>query len=166
MAEELRLPPEIERYYEKWRKDPRSKIFAQLADAYRKIGMLDEAIDVCLQGLKVHPSYVSARMVLARAYLEKDMDAEAESELSGVLGTDPGNILASRMLADLLYKKGNLPEAVEQYQRLLKLSPLDREIKSILEKAEAELKASPAPVPSPPVAEERREGEELSPEDL
>ena len=73
MAEDLRLPPEIEKYHEKWRKDPTSRVFAQLADAYRKTGMLDEAIEVCVEGLKVHPSYNSARVVLGRAYLEKGM---------------------------------------------------------------------------------------------
>jgi len=161
MPEELRLPPEIERYYEKWRKDPTSKVFAQLADAYRKIGMLDEAIDVCLQGLKVQPSYVSARMVLARAYLEKGLEAEGEHELLEVLKGDPNNILACRMLADLLYRKGRKQEAVGQYQRLLRLTPLDREIKAILEKAESELKVSPGPMPLPTVAEEGKGRKEI-----
>ncbi len=148
MPEELDLPPEIERYYEKWKKDPQSRIFAQLADAYRKSGMLDEAIEICTEGLKVHPSYGSARMVLARAYQEKGKDFEAERELMEIIKNDPNNLLANRLLGDLLYKGGRVQLALERYQRVLKLTPLDREIKEILEKMEASLEASAVPPPT------------------
>jgi len=146
MPEKLDLPPEIERYYEKWKKDPRSRIFAQLADAYRKSGMIDEAIEICLEGLKVHPSYGSARMVLARAYQEKGQDLEAEREFLEIIKNDPNNLLANRLLGDLLHKGGRVQQALEQYQRVLKLTPLDREIKETLEKIEASLEPSAAPL--------------------
>lgn len=145
MPDKLELPPEIEKYYEKWKREPQSRVFAQLADAYRKSGMLDEAIGVCLEGLKLHPSYGSARMVLARTYQDKGMDAEAELELWEVIGNDPDNILANRMLGDLLHKGGKTLGAFEQYKRVLKLTPLDREIKAILENMETILNSSPAP---------------------
>src|SRR2546422_8119942 len=38
----------------------RSRNFAPLADAYRKAGLIDNAIDLCQNGLKLHPDYVSA----------------------------------------------------------------------------------------------------------
>ena len=174
MPEKLHLPPEVEKYYERWKKDPKSRVFAQLADAYRKSGLLDEAIDVCLEGLKVHPSYGSAMMVLARAYQEKGMDEEAKKEFLEVIKNDPENVLARRMLGELLYKGGKVHEAIEQYQLVLKLTPLDRETKGFLEKAGATLQASaapgpavievetaeltaPPPGPTPPVEERREE---------
>jgi tetratricopeptide (TPR) repeat protein len=147
VPEELRLPPEIERFYEKWRREPTSRIFAQLADAYRKNGMLDEAIEVCREGLKVHPTYSSGRMVLARSYLEKGMEAEAELEFWEIIKSDPENIVALRTLGDLLYRHGRIAEAIEQYQKLLRLTPLDRELRAILERAEAEMLSSSPSVP-------------------
>ena len=158
MPEKVYLPPEIEKYYDKWKKDPQSRVFAQLADAYRKNGMLDEAIEVCLEGLKVHPSYSSARMVLVRAYQEKGLDGEAGNELTEIIRNDPDNMLAHRMLADLSYKEGRLEEAIEQYHKVLSLTPLDREIRTILEKAEANL--AEAPTPSESAETESDQGQE------
>jgi tetratricopeptide (TPR) repeat protein len=165
VPEKLDLPPEIERYYEKWKKDPQSRIFAQLADAYRKSGMLDEAIEICTEGLKVHPSYGSARMVLARAYQEKGQDLEAEREFLEIIRNDPNNLLANRLLGDLLYKGGRVPQALERYQRVLKLTPLDREIKETLEKMEASLETSVAP-PSTAIEELEEKSEEAPEEAL
>ena len=51
-------------------KDPNSKIFAQLAEEYRKAGRLEEAIQTCRDGLETHPNYFSARVALGRALLE------------------------------------------------------------------------------------------------
>jgi tetratricopeptide (TPR) repeat protein len=163
MPEKLDLPPEIERYYEKWKKDPRSRIFAQLADAYRKNGMLDEAIQICLQGLNIHPSYGSARMVLARAYQEKGQDLEAEREFLEIISNDPNNLLANRLLGDLLHKGGRIQQALEQYQRVLKLTPLDREIRETLEKIEASLEPSAAPLLA--ATEELKEKTEEAPQE-
>ena len=65
---------------EKLVEDPNSRVFAPLAEAYRKSGMLDEAIQVCLEGLKIHPTYISGRVALARAYYEEKMLGEAKEE--------------------------------------------------------------------------------------
>ena len=48
--------------------DPR--LVAQLADTYRKDGLLEEAIRVCRDALAAHPTYVGARVVLARALMD------------------------------------------------------------------------------------------------
>ena len=64
---------EIEDLKKKLSQNPDSLIFVPLADAYRKAGMLDEAIEVCKTGLEKHPMYTSARVVLGRIYNEKNM---------------------------------------------------------------------------------------------
>ncbi|MFN3476328.1 MAG: tetratricopeptide repeat protein, partial [Candidatus Methylomirabilales bacterium] len=83
--------PEIERHQAKLAKDPTSRAFAQLADAYRKEGLLDEAISICLKGLEQHPNYPSAHVVLGRAYLEKGALQEAEAEFLKVIELTPGD---------------------------------------------------------------------------
>ena len=46
--------------------NPNSQIFAALAEAYRKKGELDKAFRICQGGLRIHPSYGSAHVVMAK----------------------------------------------------------------------------------------------------
>jgi len=123
---------EIERHAARWARDPKSRAFAQLADAYRKEGFLDEAIEICLQGLKDHPTYVSARVVLGRAYLEKGELDRAEGEFLRVLELDPENLLAHRLLGEIYLQQGREVEARKCYEEVLRLNPFDREVKELL----------------------------------
>ncbi len=52
--------------------DPKSQIFAALAEAYRKKGNIQKAQEICLQGLKIHPDYSSARIVLAKIFVARE----------------------------------------------------------------------------------------------
>jgi tetratricopeptide (TPR) repeat protein len=60
--------------------DPNSRMFVQLAEEYRKAGMLEQAIDCCEKGLKKHPQYPSARVLLGRALLESGSFDRASAE--------------------------------------------------------------------------------------
>src|SRR5712692_6543950 len=66
----------IRRYEERLARDPASLAFAPLADAYRKAGRTREAINLCREGLGRFPHYTTARLILAKAYLDAD-DVEA-----------------------------------------------------------------------------------------
>ena len=127
MAQRPDRSSEIERHAAKLEKDPQSRIFAQLADAYRKEGLLDEAIWICRDGLAAHPTYVSGRVVLGRALLEQGALEEAEAEFRRVLELAPDNLLALRLLGDTSAQQGRSGEAREHYERTLRLNPLDRE---------------------------------------
>lgn len=129
---EAKRIPEIERHAAKLAKDPKSRAFAQLADAYRKEGLLDEAIEICLKGLEQHPNYPSAHVVLGRAYLEKGALQEAEAEFLKVIELAPDNLLVHRLLGDLYREQERLAEAREQYEAVLAYNPLDREVKELL----------------------------------
>lgn len=133
---------EIERHAARWARDPKSRAFAQLADAYRKEGFLDEAIEICLQGLKDHPTYVSARVVLGRAYLEKGELDRAEGEFLKVIELDSENLLAHRLLGEIYLQQGRQAEARKCYDEVLRLNPFDREVKELLHTL------PPAPTPS------------------
>ncbi|MEM7828751.1 MAG: tetratricopeptide repeat protein [Candidatus Aenigmatarchaeota archaeon] len=92
--EEIKLPPEIIKYEAILAKDPKSVVFAPLADAYRKAGMLDDAIRVCTEGLKYHPDHTGGRVVLGRVYFEKGLFDEAQRELERAVKISPENIVA------------------------------------------------------------------------
>lgn len=140
MVYKVDLFKDIEKYAKKWAMDPKSRVFAQLADAYRKAGMPEEAIQVCLEGLKTHPNYASARMVLGRAYMEKAAFAEAEGEFCCVIELSPDNTLANRLLGEVYEGQEKWEMARAQYQRALDLNPFDQEAKELLAKLDAFIK--------------------------
>lgn len=127
MAQRPNRSAEIERHAAKLEKDPQSRVFAQLADAYRKEGLLEEAIRICRDGLVAHPTYASARVVLARALLEQGALEEAEAEFRRVLELAADNLVALRLLGDICGQQGRPGEARQLYERALRLNPLDRE---------------------------------------
>ncbi|MBI2080772.1 MAG: tetratricopeptide repeat protein [candidate division NC10 bacterium] len=137
MPDPRELAAEIAKYEARLASEPRSRIFAQLADAYRKAGRLDEAIRTCRAGLRDHPTYASARMVLGRALSEKGQLREAEKELAIVLELSPGNTVAHRLLGDLAAAQGRRDEARGRYETALGLSPQDREAREALQRLAA-----------------------------
>ena len=64
----------------------RARIFAPLAEAYRKAGLVDEAIEVAREGLRIHPNFVGGRVALGRALFD---DAEALDHHSPPLSATP-----------------------------------------------------------------------------
>ena len=60
----------IESLKERIARDPLSRAFLQLAEEYRRDGRYKEAVEVCLEGLARHPTYHTARISLARTYME------------------------------------------------------------------------------------------------
>lgn len=129
-------------------RDPDSKIFAQLAEEYRKAGRLDDAIAACRQGLQKHPNYPSARVALGRALLEKKAFEEAREEFEKVLEQVPDNILANKFLAETYHKLGRLEEALLKYGVAHTLAPEDQEITDRKNEVEDELTALSAPPPA------------------
>ena len=98
--------PRIEDLRRRVQKDPASIAFAQLAEEFRRAGALQEAVDVCLAGLAIHPSYLSARVTLGRALLELDRLDQAQTELERVLASAPENLAASRGLGEIFSRRG------------------------------------------------------------
>lgn len=104
---DVALPPEIIKYQAILSKDPGSMVFAPLAEAYRKIGMLDEAIATAREGNKRRPGYVSGMVALGRACFEKGMLVEARENLEKVLVIAPDNIIAAGILEELKKQQAN-----------------------------------------------------------
>lgn len=142
--------PRIDDLRRRLEKDPGSRLFAQLAEELRKDGDLEEAINVCREGLKRQPAYPSARMTLGRALFDTGDLAAARVEFETVLKGAPDNILASRLLAESLEGLGDLQGAGRQYRTTLALAPGDKQVQAHLDAVEKTLKAGPAAAPPPP----------------
>jgi len=124
---------EIEKLKAKLEKDPNSKLFLPLAEEYRKEGMLDEAIQVLLEGLKKYPQYTSARVALGKIYYEKGDTEKAKEVFEEVITTVPDNLFVQKKLAEIYFNEGNLEKALIHYEKVLELNPLDEEIQSLVE---------------------------------
>ena len=152
-------------------RDPGSRLFAQLAEEYRKAGNHADAIRIVRTGLAQHPSYPSARLTLGRALLDSGDPAGARVELETALREAPDNILASRFLGLALEALGELGPALAQLQKTLKMAPGDRQLESRIVSLETRLQALPAPptgvtapMPRPTApAPAEDEGEPLAP---
>ncbi len=135
-------------------KDPNSKIFAQLAEEYRKAGRLEDAINTCREGLQSHPNYFSARVALGRALLESNALEEASQEFEAVLAQVPDNILANKFLGRTYHELERYPDALAKYQIAHSLAPEDSELSSLISEVEAQIRQGLVSQPGPaPLAE-------------
>ncbi len=151
--ENLKLSPEIEQFTQKLVADPKSRVFAQLADAYRKVGMTDEAIATAKKGLEHHPAYATAHLILGRCYLEKQMYALAREEFESTIKNDPQNLVGYKLLAGTYEKQNMFAEAVKFYQMVLDMEPSDidlaEKVASLKTKQDERPQAVPEPEPVP-----------------
>jgi tetratricopeptide (TPR) repeat protein len=72
-------------------RNPRSPLFARLADEYLRAQRYDDALELCINGLQLFPDYATANLVIARCLVEKNDPATALSHLQVVLRTYPDN---------------------------------------------------------------------------
>jgi hypothetical protein len=131
--------PRIEELRRRVQKDPASIAFAQLAEEYRRSGEHEEAVRVCRAGLAKHPSYLSARVTLGRALIELAQYDEARTELDYVLRSAPENLAAIRGLAEIYQRRGELAEALKQYQTALGIAKHDPELEEAVDELTRQL---------------------------
>jgi tetratricopeptide (TPR) repeat protein len=118
-------PPYFREYLRRFQEDPTSRVFAPLAEAYRRLGRFDEAISICLEGLDHHPDFHGGRVVLAKCYLGKGMLTEARGELERVVHAVPENLLGQRLLGEAYLGLGNRSAALHCYKMALLMAPND-----------------------------------------
>ena len=122
----------IEILKEKIRKAPNSKLFLPLAEAYKEQGLIDESINVLLEGLARQPEYHSARVALGKAYLRKNMLAEAQAEFEKVVAVVPDNLFAHKKLMGIYYNNGDFDKLEKVCKVILALNEDDEEASTML----------------------------------
>ncbi len=142
--------PYFQEYLRRFREDPTSRIFAPLAEAYRRMSRLDDAIDICLEGLSHHPDFHGGRVALARCYVDKREFLLAKHELEKIVHVVPENLLAQRLLGDCCIALKETASALQAFRMAQLLSPSDAALaQKVYELEKSIAKAStPLPVPS------------------
>jgi len=116
---------EIDRFRELLRRDPRSRVFAPLAEACRREGLLEEAVTVASAGVAQHPAYAGGRLALSRALMDLGRLREATEELERAAAASPGVAIAYRFLGEARGRLGDRGGAFEAFARALALDPSD-----------------------------------------
>lgn len=116
--------------------DPNSQIFAALADSFRKKGDLEQAFRICQNGLKIHPSYGSAHVVLAKINLDRGLYDWAEAEAKKAADIDGRTRTIELLMAEIHIYKGEFTEAIKLLKKLLSSDPDNFQIQKLLEIAQ------------------------------
>lgn len=89
------------RYYRQWQDDPQSIVFVSIVEYFLVYGMIDEALKVCREGLKKHPSLVTGRLAMAKIHMKFGNWEEAEEEILFALSIAPMNVSAKGLLDEV-----------------------------------------------------------------
>jgi tetratricopeptide (TPR) repeat protein len=93
-----------------------SPLFARLASLYLLEGDAERAIGVCVRGLKQHPDYATAHLVLARCYEAAGRNVEALLEYRRVLKSVPDNTMVQTLLRDIEQREQEAFQAFAEEQ--------------------------------------------------
>jgi len=151
---DLHLPDRLTQLRSRWEADPASRIFLQLAEEYRHLGRLHEALAVLEAGLKEHPGYLSALVAKGRCLLELGSAEPAREVLERVVRQDATQAVANKLLVRAYLETGQAERARERldlYSLLHDGDPEIEELRGRIRRLDAAGKAEPPrPSPAPP----------------
>jgi tetratricopeptide (TPR) repeat protein len=149
------IPPEtaaeIQKLEQLHGEHPEGRYFVPLGDRYRKLGMIEQAETLLREGLRRHPDYLSAHIVLGGCLADRGAIDDAAEEFRYVLSVDPQNLIALRTLGELAAAGGRGAEAERWYRELLAVDPMNKEARQALEVLAGNddaLDAEPEPSPA------------------
>jgi tetratricopeptide (TPR) repeat protein len=147
---------ELEELFERYRLAPKSHVFAPLADACRKAGMVEEALEICARGVRAQPRYASGYVVQGKCLYDAGRHAEAEAAFHRVLDFDANNLVALKYLGIIHAERGEGARARHYFDHILALDPENREIRAQIDDVMVPgAEDSPAPAVEDEAAEDR-----------
>jgi len=136
---ESNVTPLIAKYEGQLERDPRSRVFAPLAEAYRKVGLIENAFKVLQKGIRYNPDYLLGYLTLAQCYIDKGEYPLSYSTLRPLAPLHRDNIRLQNLFAVSAEKTGNKSEALDTFKYLLFLQPKDDKVAYHVQRLEKEL---------------------------
>lgn len=134
----MKIDPEtVEKYQKILEKDPHSQVFAPLAEAYREMGLLPEAVKTVTAGVQRHPQFVGGLVVFAKIMRQQGQLEKAMEALLKATTLSPENILAHQLLAEIHVAQKNPKEALKAFKMLLFLNPNSQSAQKAVQKLES-----------------------------
>jgi len=132
-------------------RDPASLAYVELAEALRRRGRREDALRVALHGLARHPQHADGHDCLARIYADGGDLERARLAWTQALTILPDHSGALRGLGFVLFRQGQVPEAITALERALALDPGDEAARRALETVRRDAPAAAA-APDPALA--------------
>lgn len=149
---------ELERYLRIFQENPDSRVFAPLADLYRRLGRLSDAESIAREGIQRHPYYAGGRVALSHVLLDGGRFDEAVAEAESVVTYYPDNFLARKILVRSLAALGEVSKAKRELEALVQMAPQvasDPELERSIARGALPKNPTPLGVPPTPQAEAR-----------
>ncbi|HEX7185855.1 MAG TPA: tetratricopeptide repeat protein, partial [Thermoanaerobaculia bacterium] len=146
------FPDRLNQLRTRWEADPTSRIFLQLAEEYRHLGRVQDALAVLDKGLREHPGYLSALVAKGRCHLELGEGEAARSVLERVVKQDATQMVANKLLVRAYLETGDPAKARERLDLYSLLNDSDPEIEELrrrIKTMERPDEAAPGPVDDP-----------------
>lgn len=129
----------LAKYFNLYKKNPRGRVFAPLAEAFRKLGMLEDAYKVLREGIRQHPDYTLGYIVLAHCYYDEQKYELTYNTLRPIISKNADNISLQKIFAQACIHLGHLEEALETFKYLLFMNPKDKFFAEQVKKLEDDL---------------------------
>ncbi|MBF0311789.1 MAG: tetratricopeptide repeat protein [Oligoflexia bacterium] len=118
--------PLLIKYLNEYQKNPHSIVFAPLAENYRKLGLVNEALKILKKGIKFHPSYLTGHLSLAFCYFDLQKFESAYEVLKPFVKKNIENQMLQKLFAEVCRKLGHNQEALQAYQNVLFINSRDQ----------------------------------------
>lgn len=143
------FPDRLSQLRTRWEADPTSRIFLQLAEEYRHLGRVQDALAVLDKGLREHPGYLSALVAKGRCHLELGESEAARSVLERVVKQDATQMVANKLLVRTYLDTGDPAKARERLDLYSLLNDSDPEIEELRRRIKTMERPDDAAPPGP-----------------
>lgn len=126
----------VERCQIEYDRNPGSRIFAPLCEAYRRMGLIKEALELASRGVRLHPDFAAGRIAFARLLIEQKSFSDAIEQLVRAAELSPDNILAFQLLGDTYLEVRRPKDALNAFKMVLFLNPLHERAQKMVRKWE------------------------------
>lgn len=131
--------PILSKYLAQYQKNPQSQVFAPLAESYRKLGLIDQALDILRRGMRLHPNYPLAHLCLANCYFDLEKYDLCYKTLQPLVSKNLENLSLQKLFATACLKQARFEEALATYKYVLFLNPKDQKIQEQVKLLETQL---------------------------
>ncbi len=133
-----RSSPLILKYTKQLKENPDSLAFAPLGEIYRKMGLLEQAKEILIEGLRRNSSHVLGYVTLAECYFDEQQFSLATSTLRPLAGVNRENIKLQKIYGIACKETGYDLEALEALKFVLYYNPHDELVAILVKSLETE----------------------------